>query len=214
MGINLVIAIPIALIGLAIFILEVRSIRIQRKKLSLPESVEGSKVVWGLWHTGARIREEDLIDSTTSIKRILLFDYCNTKELTKLANMGALGHSETDIQKEIIDITKKALLFSNSGVRVRWYPKPIPYSLIICERDNNKINIADDFSTRAFLRIEFFLAKVKRHKRPPYLIMKSSKDKGEQALFNYYVKEFLRIWDSARPINSLNDMECVNGSKT
>ena len=71
--------IPLFIFGVILLILDICQCRKQKRLLSLEESVDRNRVVWGLWHTGARVKEDDLLDSTTSIKRILLFDCCKKR---------------------------------------------------------------------------------------------------------------------------------------
>ena len=202
------VGIVLGILGLSVFFWELCSIRTIRRKLNLEKSVDDSKVVWGLWHTGARIEENDLMETGTSIKRILLFDYCNRDKLTELTTRGTGNRYESNLIDEIKRITKKALLLKDDGVEVRWYREPMPYSISIYELDNDKVNSIDDFGKRAFLHIEFLLTKVRRDKRPNRIITKESKHWDEKQAFVYYVEEFTRIWDMARPINTERDMDC------
>jgi len=203
------ISIALFIVGIILLVVDIKAYRTRKRKLSLPESVDKSKAVWGLWHTGARFSEEHLVEHGTSIKRILLFDYCNTNKLINMVNKGEASGHENDVIAQIRRLTEQALALKDEGVEVRWYSDPIDYSIAIFERENENIKTIDDFSNSAWLHGEFFLAKVKRHKRPKFLIeLKGKQD--EQKAFKYYAEEYQRIWDKARLINSLEDMECGN----
>ena len=197
----------LCIVGIILLVLDIRTYRIRKRLLALPESVDKSKVAWGLWHTGAQVSDSSLMVQGTSIKRVLLFDYCNRNKLSDMVDKGDLHSRESDVINQNRTLTEKALLLKDEGVEVRWYSEPMPYSISIFEPINNKVTCVEDFSDKAWIHGQFRLAKVRRDKRPPFLLQRQSKTRAEQEAFVYYVKEYQKIWDKARPIDSLEDMQ-------
>jgi hypothetical protein len=201
------IGIPLAVVGVILLIWDIKEYKTRKKLLSLPEIIDTSKEVWGLWHTGKSIIDAHRMESGTSIKKVLLFDYQNSVELAKLVERGEYHGYESDVVALIKKLTVQALMLRDTGVEVRWYQKPMSYSLVICERQISGMNIVEDFSSKAYINIQFYLAKVNKDKRPKYLLLNKGKQ-DEKESFKFYAREFLDIWDNhSRPINSIADME-------
>lgn len=201
--INQPMGITLFILGLFIFTLEVYKYHRQKRLMSIPESVDKSKIVWGLWHTGAQISDANLITEGTSIKRVLLFDYHNKSKLYDVVEMGGANRQEAEVIGEIQRLIKQILSLKDTNTEVRLYSEPLNYSITIYERENDKVEGLYDFSDKAWIYGQYLLAKVRRDKRPSFLIMRKG---NEQKSFEYYVREYQKIWDNARPIKSEQDM--------
>ena len=69
------------------------------------------------------------------------------------------------------------------------------------------MTIYDPDSDKAWIHGEYLLTKIRRDKRPPFILKANSKRYDEQQAYKYYLKEYERIWEDARPINTKQDME-------
>lgn len=156
---------------------------------SLRKSIKGAKLVWGQWHTGDRIRSENLTE-IGSIKKILLLDpNANNLALKNVANKAKIRLEEAIF--EIKALTEKAM---QEGIEVRWHTQNIGQAITIYDpQPVEKDRELKPYSQKAWLTVQVLEPLVGRDQRQLYPIRKAK----DPERFNKYIEEFERIWKYA-----------------
>ncbi|MBI2832038.1 MAG: hypothetical protein HYX79_07260 [Chloroflexi bacterium] len=147
---------------------------------SFQEAYKKASIVWGLWHSGGRTREQGFHVRYDSLKRILILDPY-TAEFTN----GTLFEGYFDTPKrakiDICVLTREAVA---KGISVRWYTKMQSVIYTIFNPENND----------AWLVAEEHRPNVPRDDRPRK-ILKKERNKAE---FLSIVDKYESLWRLAR----------------
>jgi hypothetical protein len=163
-----------------------------QNNLSRREALESAEIAWGLWHTGARIYIEKLLEMP-SLKRVLVLEPNeNNKSIGVVAEKAGL--KVDTIINQIKDTTDEA--FKN-GVDIRWYFKDRGDSIIIYDpspiTDND--GVLKPFSENAKIYVEYFNPRVGVDQRKGHWIYNMGKDKK---IFKGYCEEYEDIWGDSQ----------------
>lgn len=146
-----------------------------------------SKVIWGLWNTGADMRERGLIEKYHSkIKRILLM---NPESDGFQENLELTSGNELLSKKEIIDLTKLA---NQKGIELRWYDKLQHNTITFYDYAESCGETPEPRSEKAWCVLRELKPHVPRKNRPMYKLMRK-KDEQE---FNHQLSTFNNIWEN------------------
>lgn len=159
------------------------------------KALESTKVAWGLWHTGQRMRAEKLI-SAKSLQRILLLNPESNESIDEVARRvgGELRKERERLIQEINDTIAEALANQKAP---RLYAKHRESSLTIYDstpiKDANGDLIPN--SDNAWIYLEILVPNVGIDQWKDEIIYNKGKDKQR---FMGYFKEYEAIWNDSK----------------
>ena len=164
--------------------------RIEGVAQSRRDALESSRVAWGLWHTGTRMRIERLL-KLDSLKRILILEpNTNSKSVKVIAERS--GETEKGIITQLEDTTREAL---KNGKDIRWYSEHRESAFTIY--DNSPIKEPDGSlkpcSDNAWIYVEYLTPTVGVDQRTGEAIHNKGKDKDR---FMGFYQEYEDIWNN------------------
>ena len=164
----------------------------QPHQLDIPElrdSVINAKVVWGMWHSGDRIRNEKLFEYGT-IKRILVLDPIDNPALKD-----AVGKAREDFDDVVAQIKSATKIAVKNGVIVKWHKEYRDISITIYDLKPVKFDNGEPIpsSNEAYIVVQVLEPEIPRDLRHTYKIVNNGKD---TARFDAFMKYFDSIWNN------------------
>ena len=149
-----------------------------------------SKVVWGMWHTGDRIRSGKLYKIRSTQKILLLEPSRNNPSFERV--MKIAKHSFEEAIFEIKTLTRKA---TEMGIPVRWHTEYLGYALTIYDSEPIQQNQElKPVSEKAWISVQFLEPSIAREQRQKNMVRKTE----ETEEFNDYIETYERIWRTSR----------------
>lgn len=173
------------------------------------EALESSKVAWGLWHTGTRMRIEKLL-KLESLKRILILE--PNKDTDSIEIIAKRSEESTEsIITQIQDTTREAL---ENGKDIRWYSKHRESAFTIYDATpvKDEDGTLKPCSDNAWMYVEYLNPEVGVDQRTGEVIYNKGKNKSR---FMGFYHEYKDIWENKSvKANTISDKTKTETPKT
>ncbi len=152
---------------------------------TMPEAIRNSNVVWGMWHTGERVKR---FFKYKTVNRVLLLEP-NDQNISFTHMVERANVTRSDLLENIHLTTEDAL---EKKIDVRWYDDQTVLSFMICDSSAIIKNNIVEFSKKAYVVVQVVDGNLDRDEWSFY---KKTMAKDKYA-FNAYVKWFKDVWDN------------------
>jgi hypothetical protein len=138
----------------------------------LRDSVKNAKVVWGMWHSGDKMKNEKLLEIGT-IKRVLLLDPNNNEAL-----IHAVSKAKEIFDDVVVQIKSTTKAATKNKIPVKWYKEYNDTSISIYDPNPDKYIDGEMIpsSPEAYIIVQVLEPTIPRDLRQIYKINNSGKD--------------------------------------